>query len=251
MSHMAQQKRQKLDVYAPPKGTVGAPVVLFAHGGGWATGNKSQHAIKGSTYANHGVLFICTNYQLAPNVMHPKQVQDIASAFAWVKAHAKEYGGDPNKIYVMGHSAGAQLVDLLATNDKYLAEKGLKLSDIKGCISLDTASLNLKDRRSMPEQSPAFQMVANAFGKDPKVLADASPMLNLVKGKKYPPFLMIASAFRRDSKAAHFEFEKSVQAVGGTITTTYVPLDHKGVNKAAGTEGTDVFKQCLAFIGAQ
>lgn len=244
---------QKLDVYAPPKSTALAPVILFAHGGGWKRGDKKQHGLKGAAYSSHGVLFISTNYRLAPNVMHPKEIEDIAAAFTWTKAHAAEYGGDPNRIYVMGHSAGAHLVDLLATNDKYLVEKGLKLGDVKGCISLDTASLDLTERASLP--GPASKMVAdmikNAFGTDPKVLAEASPLLQLTKGKTYPPFLMICSANRRDSLAAHKQFEAAVHKVGGTVTTKIVPLNHGEISQAAGNANTDVFAQCLLFVGGK
>ncbi len=244
---------QKLDVYAPTKSSALAPVILFAHGGGWKRGDKKQHGLKGAAYSSHGVLFISTNYRLSPNVMHPKEIEDIASAFAWTKAHAAEYGGDPNRIYVMGHSAGAHLVDLLATNDKYLAEKGLKLGDVKGCISLDTASLDLTERASLP--GPASKMVAdmikNAFGTDAKVLAEASPLLQLIKGKTYPPFLMICSANRRDSLAAHKQFEAAVHKVGGTVTTKIVPLNHGEISQAAGKTNTDVFAQCLLFVGGK
>jgi acetyl esterase/lipase len=241
---------QKLDVYAPAKGTAKGPVILFAHGGGWRRGDKKQHGNKGAAYSSNGILFISTNYRLAPNVMHPKEIQDIASAFAWVKAHATDYGADPNQIYVMGHSAGAHLVDLLATNEKFLAEKGLKLSDIKGCISLDTASLDLTEREKLP--GPASKMVADmiktAFGTDPKVLTEASPMLQLHRGKTYPPFLMICSSNRRDSMQAHKTFEKIVHECGGTVTTTPVPLNHGEISRAAGTENTPVFQECLAFV---
>ena len=241
---------QKLDVYAPAKGSPLGPVILFAHGGGWKRGDKKQHGVKGAAYSSQGVLFISTNYRLAPNVMHPKEIEDIASAFAWVKAHAAQYGGDPNRIYVMGHSAGAHLVDLLATNDKYLAEKGLKLSDIKGCISLDTASLDLTERAALP--GPASKMVADmvkvAFGTDPKVLTDASPMLQLHKGKTYPNFLMICSGNRRDSLAAHKQFEKAVHDANGTVTTKVVPLNHGEISQAAGNTKTDVFQTCMSFV---
>jgi acetyl esterase/lipase len=241
---------QKLDVYAPAKGSPPGPVILFAHGGGWKRGDKKQHGAKGAAYSSHGVLFISTNYRLAPNVMHPKEIQDIAGAFAWTKAHAAEYGGDPNRIYVMGHSAGAHLVDLLATNDKYLEEKGLKLSDVKGCISLDTASLDLTERASLP--GPASKMVAdmikNAFGTDPKVLTEASPLLQLHTGKTYPKFLMICSGNRRDSLAAHKQFEKAVHDAGGSVITKVVPLNHGEISQAAGNEKTDVFTQILAFV---
>lgn len=241
---------QKLDVYAPPKGSAPGPVILFVHGGGWMIGDKKQHGQKGAVYSSRGILFISANYRLAPRVMHPKEIEDVASAFAWVKAHAKEYGGDPNRIYVMGHSAGAHLVDLLSTNDKYLIEKGLNLSDVKGCISLDTASLNLTNRASLPGAASkrVSYMVKTAFGTDPKVLTDASPLLQLCKGKHYPPFLMFYSGRRKDSIAAHKTFQAAVSDVGGTMIAKGVPLNHMEINQAAGDQTAEVFVQCLSFV---
>jgi arylformamidase len=244
------EQRQKLDIYAPPKQNILAPVVLFVHGGGWKRGNKSQHSAKGVAFANHGVVFVCTNYRLAPNVVHPKQIQDIASAFAWVNTNIKKYGGDPYKMFVMGHSAGAHLVDLLATNDKYLAEKGLSFSDVKGVVSLDTASLNLVERGSQPGLASKMvgEMVETAFGHDRNTLIDASPMLNIQKGKKYPPFLMFYSAQRADSRAAHKEFEQTLLDSGGTITLRSEPLNHAEISQGAGNEQSDIFVQSLQFI---
>jgi arylformamidase len=241
---------QKLDVYAPQKGTAKGPVILFAHGGGWRRGDKKTHGMKGAAFSSNGVLFISTNYRLAPDGMHPKEIQDIASAFAWVKAHARDYGADPDQIYVMGHSAGAHLVDLLSTNDKFLAEKGLHLTDIKGCISLDTASLDLTNRSDLPgfASKMVADMVTKAFGTDKDVLTEASPLLQLKKGTTYPPFLMICSANRRDSMAAHQAFEKAVHDCGGTVTTKMVPLNHGQISQAAGNTKTAVFAACLAFV---
>ncbi|MBX3135973.1 alpha/beta hydrolase, partial [Candidatus Obscuribacterales bacterium] len=167
-------ERQKLDLYIPKVLKAPAPILVFVHGGGWRRGSKDLQRSKGVSYAENGIVTICTNYRLAPDVMHPKQVEDVAAAVSWAKQHATEYGANPERIFVMGHSAGAHLVDLLGTNDRFLKQYGLSLADIKGVISLDTASLNLLERgkENTLEGNMVGDMIKQAFGTDPDVLAD-------------------------------------------------------------------------------
>ncbi|MFN8658950.1 MAG: alpha/beta hydrolase [Candidatus Obscuribacterales bacterium] len=246
--------RQKLDVYIPKKLTSPAPLLIFVHGGGWQRGSKDLQREKGISYAENGIVTVCTNYRLAPSVMHPKQVEDVAAAVAWAKKHATELGADPNRIFIMGHSAGAQLVDLLGTNERFLKEQGLSLSDIKGVISLDTASLNLGERvkEGSVEGLMVGDMITQAFGTNPKVLADASPTLNIHAGSKYPPFLMYCGERRVSCVAQHKSFETALNKVGGSkVTVKPVPLNHGDISKYAGTTTTPMFKEILQFISAQ
>lgn len=243
--------RQDLDVYSPvqtPKG--GAPAIVFLHGGGWRIGNKSMHIDKGGKYAENGVVFVSVNYRLAPEAMHPKQIQDAAAAFAWVHKHATEIGADPDRIYIMGHSAGAHLVDLLGTNERFLAEQGLSLKDVKGVISLDTASLNLIDRAA--EKSPEGQMMSGmikgAFGTDATVLADASPLNAVKNGKQYPPFLMFCSNRRMTCMGQHKVFAEALTKVGGTVTVKPVPLSHSEISQHAGQPASEVWQGIMAFV---
>lgn len=243
---------QKLDIYTPKDSKQKLPIVIFVHGGGWSRGDKAQgdRKDKGCAYVGQDIIMISTNYRLAPNVVHPEQARDIASAFAWVKEHASEFGGDPNRIYLMGHSAGAHLVDLIGTNDRFLAEKKLGLKDVGGVISLDTASLNLTERRNDagPETGLVGPMIDTAFGKDPKVLKDASPTLSIQKGKSYPPFLMFCGSKRLNCVEQHKEFAKAMTAAGGQVTVKPIPLSHGDINRASGQPDSDVFKACVALI---
>ena len=242
--------RQKLDIYSPAKQAGPLPLILFVHGGGWQRGNKSMHREKGKSYAENGVIFVATNYRLAPDVMHPKQIQDIASAFAWVKQHAAELGVDESRIYIMGHSAGAQLVDLLGTNDRFLAEKGLSLKDIKGVISLDTASLNLAERMNegTNEASLVGGMITNAFGKDARVLADASPTACIHAGQTYPPFLMFCGEKRKSCVAQHERFSAAMSNAKGLAVVKAVPLSHGEISRTAGQPDAAIFKAVLDFV---
>ncbi len=246
------EARQVLDIYTPKQAKGPLPVIFFCHGGGWRMGNKSMHVEKGSSWASNGVIFVSANYRLAPEATHPKQIQDVASAFAWVKSHATELGADPNRVYVMGHSAGAQLVDLLGTNERFLAEKGLSLKDIKGVISLDTASLDLNQRLGdgSPEGKAVGGMITTAFGTDPKILAEASPTSNIHSGQKYPDFLLFCGAKRVACVAQHKVFSQAMEKAGGKATVKAVPLSHSEISKAAGQPDTDIFKEVMEFVHA-
>ncbi|HET6883644.1 MAG TPA: alpha/beta hydrolase, partial [Pirellulales bacterium] len=104
---------QKLDVYAP-KGAKDLPVVFWIHGGGWQTGDKGSVKTKPQAFADKGFVFVSTNYRLLPNVDMETIVRDVAKSVRWVHEHISKYGGDPNRLLVMGHSAGAQLAALIS-----------------------------------------------------------------------------------------------------------------------------------------
>jgi arylformamidase len=244
-------KLQKLDLFAPasPK-TNRMPVVFFVHGGGWRMGDKLQHGKRSAAYTRHGVIFVSVNYRLAPTVHHPDQIQDIAKAFAWLKANATRYGGDPGRIYVMGHSAGAHLVDLLATNDTYLKDVSCSLADIKGVISLDTASLNLttKVQGLSQEDKMVGGMIRAAFGSDPRVLAEASPTLNLVPGKAYPPFLLYCGSSRIAALREQELFSQAAKKVGASVVVRSLPNTHREIGANALDESTPQFAEIMQFI---
>ncbi len=134
---------QGLDVFAP-KDAANRPVVLFVHGGAWTIGDKSTFGYYRGVarfFARHGAVAVCINYRLAPFAKHPDQVKDVARAFAWTRAHARAYGGDADRIFLCGHSAGGHLVSLLATDETYLKDPALGLTAadraaIKGVLSV-------------------------------------------------------------------------------------------------------------------
>jgi acetyl esterase/lipase len=122
---------QKLDVFSP-EGLKDRPVVFLVHGGAWMIGDKDFFGLYrnvGKALARHGVVTVMVNYRLSPAVRHPAHVEHLARAFAWTRRHIKEYGGNPDRIVLVGHSAGGHLVALLATDDRYLKARGLHLDD--------------------------------------------------------------------------------------------------------------------------
>ena len=126
---------------------------------------------------------------------------DVAKAIRWTHDHAREYGGDPNTIFVMGHSAGAQLAALVCTDDRYLKAEGLSLSIIKGCVPVDVAAYDMpKQIEETAETRADRPRCKNVFG-DAESQKDLSPVTHVAKGKNIPPFLILHVADRPDTKA--------------------------------------------------
>jgi acetyl esterase/lipase len=129
--------RRTLDVYAPKRQAAPAPVVVFFYGGGWVSGEKAMYRFVGAALAEAGVVAVVPDYRLYPGVRFPAFVQDAAQAVAWAHAQAAQYGGDPNRLFLMGHSAGAQIATLLALDAEYLTAAGLSpRRDLCGVIGL-------------------------------------------------------------------------------------------------------------------
>ncbi len=129
-------ERQVLDVYSP-QDAKNLPVVFWIHGGGWQAGDKSSVQIKPQVFVDKGFVFVSTNYRLLPHVDMETIVRDIAKSIHWVHDHIAEHGGDPKRLLIMGHSAGAQLAALVCIDDRYLKAEGLSLDIIKGCVPVD------------------------------------------------------------------------------------------------------------------
>lgn len=126
--------RQRLDVFSPQSGE--HPVVVFLYGGSWTEGSKSQYAFVGAALAARGYVTVIPDYRLYPQVRFPELMADPANAVAWVRAHAREFGGDPDRIYLMGHSAGAYMAAMLALNGAYLRAAGVPPNAIAGLVGL-------------------------------------------------------------------------------------------------------------------
>jgi dipeptidyl aminopeptidase/acylaminoacyl peptidase len=127
-------ERHKLDLYLPNRRPF--PVVVFAHGGGWVSGDKALHGHLGTFLAKHGIGAALLNYRLAPQESHPAPTQDLARAFAWTHENIGWYGGDPDRLYICGHSAGGHSAALLGTDETFLADVGLGFEHVRGVIAI-------------------------------------------------------------------------------------------------------------------
>jgi len=125
--------RDLLDIYMPEKAN-NVPVVVFFHGGALRDGDKSTGQTIAQRLVPHGVGVVSANYRLTPSVMYPAHVQDAASATAWVLRNIEQYGGDPENVYISGHSAGAYLAALIALDPERLGAHGLSPTLLSGSI---------------------------------------------------------------------------------------------------------------------
>ena len=243
---------QKLDLYLPDKGEAPHPVVIAIHGGGWAIGDKKNHSFvqpKTRWFNEHGYIVASVNYRLSPAVRHPAHIEDVCSAIAWIQQHIARHGGDPRRIYLLGHSAGAHLAALAAVDQKRLREAGAKPSAIQGAILIDGAGYDVP--RQMRTGTPLARvegMYAEAFTLDPAVQRDASPTLKV--DRKPPPFLILHVKNRIDSKLQSEGLARALESKGGTAEV--VPVwgkTHMTINRDFGRPGDATTEAAARFLG--
>jgi acetyl esterase/lipase len=167
--------RQRLDVYRPKSEEL-RPVVVFFYGGSWSAGRKSEYAFVGAALAERGYVTAIPDYRLYPQVRFPAFIEDGASAVAWVQQHASEFGGDPDRIVLMGHSAGAHIAAMLALDDAYLKKSGVRPHSVVGLVgmsgpyALDPDTDTLRSIFSSPYTPEDWQPVHFARSSSPPTL---------------------------------------------------------------------------------
>jgi acetyl esterase/lipase len=168
-----------LDVHRPRlPAAAGAPIVVFLHGGTWQHGRREDYRFVGAALAARGVLAIVPDFRMAPAHPFPDFMRDAAAAVAWSHAHAREFGGDPQRLFLVGHSSGAHIAALLATDARYLRAVGLRPRQLRGVVGL-----------SGPYDFPAGDARLRAvFGDGPR-WRDSQPVA-FVDGDE-PPFLLL------------------------------------------------------------
>jgi acetyl esterase/lipase len=127
--------RQRLDVYAP-RNAAKRPIVIFWYGGTWVKGSKANYRFVGAALAERGFVAVLPDYRLYPAVTFPAFCEDGAHALAWVEAHAQEFGGDPHRVVLMGHSAGAHMAAFIAFNHAFDEKAGADSKSIVGLVGL-------------------------------------------------------------------------------------------------------------------
>jgi acetyl esterase/lipase len=204
--------RHRLDIYQPRQVAAPRPVVLFIHGGSWNSGGKDDFLYKaiGRRLARQGFVGVVISYRLAPQVLVPQQADDCARALAWTVAHIKDYGGDPARIVLMGHSAGGGLAALLATgSDTLLARHGLPATAAHAVLLDDPAGLDMLDYLTKM-QYPGDAQYLVPFSKDPAVWRQASALYHVragaptyslyIGGDTYPSISSSSERFRQRLK---------------------------------------------------
>ncbi|MBB6240213.1 acetyl esterase/lipase [Pedobacter sp. AK013] len=167
------------------------PVLIFIHGGSWSSGKKETYWWLGRNFARKGVVTVIINYPLAPNFQYEKMDDDCALVVKWVKAHIADYTANPDKIFVMGHSAGAHLAELINADPKYFKKAGIK-NPIKGVILNDPFGLDMHEYLTTAEKDHFYFDFIRTFTEQPEVWKAASPMY-YVNNIKNPHLLFYGS----------------------------------------------------------
>jgi arylformamidase len=246
----ASSDRNLLDVYST-KYPAAAPVIIFFHGGSWQRGQKSAVGQKPLGFVPMGYVVVSATYRFRPEVTVAEMATDVARAVAWVKGNISQYGGDPTRVFLMGHSAGAHLVSLVGTNGSYLNSVGLKLADLDGVISLDTGPYNVGKQleRVQGRSSVYAQMIRSVFEGDPKTLEAVSPLNNIARGKGIPPFMVVASDNRADVADQAAPFVAGLKAAG-VKAELFIALGrtHGSLNTELGATGDPASQEILRFL---
>jgi arylformamidase len=248
-------ERQVLDVYSP-QGAKGLPVVFWIHGGGWQAGDKSSVEAKPQAFTDKGFVFVSTNYRLLPHVEMETIVRDIARSIRWTHDHIAEYGGDPQRLLVTGHSAGAQLAALVSIDDRYLKAEGLSLGIIKGCVPVDGDTYDVpaiietaETRRRVHGLAQASYGHREKFGNDPAKHRDLSAVTHVARDKGIPPFLIMHVAEHPDTGA-------QAQRLAGALKDAGVPVrvfparesTHNKINDEIGRPDDPGTKALFEFV---
>ena len=128
--------RQRLDVYRPAASEARGPVIVFLYGGRWKYGTKRDYLLVGNSFARRGWITVIPNYRLFPQALFPAWVEDAASAVRWTVDNIEQFGGDPSRIVVVGHSAGGHTAALLALDETYLRDAGVGPDTVTGFVSI-------------------------------------------------------------------------------------------------------------------
>ena len=228
--------KQRLDLLVPPDATR-APLLLFVHGGGWSIGDKRTGAgVKAAHFTARGWAFASANYRLVPQATVEQQAADIASAIAWARSNSARHGLDPDRIVLMGHSAGAHLVALVGTDRRYLAAAGVPIGAVKGVILLDGAGYDIAEQMARPG-NPVGAMYDAAFGKDRARQKALSPTLHAA-APNVARWLMLPIDRRDDSKAQSEGLAAALRPAGVVVNVVAVPGEsHSSLNKGLGETG--------------
>lgn len=235
-------EKQALDIYLPPA-PENAPVIVMVHGGAWMVGDKANKGVannKAAYWLPKGFVVVSVNYRLVPDVTPLQQADDVAAALVYVQNHAVEWGGDPEKIVLMGHSAGAHLVALLAADPERYKAAGLKRWS--GTVILDSAALDLVSIM----KTPHMKFYDRVFGADISLWKAASPLHRLLPAAT--PMMIVCSTQRKDSPClqAH-AFAAKVRSLGVEVLVLPRDKSHGRINVDVGVD-TDYTKAIDQFI---
>lgn len=239
--------KQRLDFIAPTATIGPVPLVVFIHGGGWSIGDKGYgDAAKATFFTGKGYAYASLNYRLVPDATVEQQGADVAAALAYLRTNATTLGIDPDRIVLMGHSAGAHLAALVASDPAYFNAARVPMAAVKGVVLLDGAAYDVARQIANPDNKLP-SMYKAAFGSDPARQAALSPLLH-AEGPNVADWLILPVADRPDSPAQSQALAAALRKGGSRATVTPVAnSSHMKLNKDLGVDGDFATAQVDAF----
>lgn len=240
---------QMLDVYHV-EGKTNLPVMVFIHGGGWQKGSKEAVANVARALAEKNIVTVVINYRLSPSHDHPDQVMDAARAFAWTYNNIKDYGGDPGRIFVGGHSAGAHLAALLVLDPSYLKKFNVPDGTIYGSVLVSGVYWLAFGSRpwSVPRESPLMKMIEPTFGNTVESLVEASPMA-FKRPDVSPMLIMVGGNEKGLLPVQAGEFYRAMLKEGAPVQYFTVPgRNHQTMVSGIGRKDDPCTKKIVEFI---
>ena len=250
-----EDEKRTLDVYVPADAK-NLPVVFWIHGGGWQTGDKSDVKLKPQWFMDKGFVFVSVNYRLLPAVDMATLTTDVAKSFRWVEDHITEYGGDPKRVLVGGHSAGAQLAALICIDERYLKAEGISFDVLKACVPVDgdtydvPAIIEVAETRWRVHGMPPSKFGhREKFGNDPAKHRDFSAVYHVAKDKGIPPFLILHVAGHPDTSAQAFRLGAVLKDAGVPVRTFGAKnTEHSKLNDDLGLPEDPATKALSEFV---
>jgi acetyl esterase/lipase len=234
----------KLDLYLP-EGRTRVPVIVWIHGGALTQDDKNLEVATGKRFAAAGIATATVNYRLSPSVSHPSHVEDAAASFAWVKKHIGEYGGDPDRIFLAGHSAGAYLAELLVSDERYLRRHGLTAQDVRGVVPI-SAFFWVEKPGVAPDRPKSV------WGTDPNVWVDASPAHHL-RADMPRTLIMYADGDEPWRRAQNTDMALALKVAGSAPVDIVRIADrtHMSIWHKLGEPNDPASERVIAFVTAE
>lgn len=253
-------ERQVLDIHGPGKtDQPPLPVMVWIHGGGWVTGDKSEVALKPQVFQERGFLFVSINYRFLPEFGMNELVRDVAKALGWIHRNIAGHGGDPTRIVVGGHSSGAQLAALISTCHRYLKEEAIPPEVIRGCISVDGDTydipkiiLTAEMRQDLYDGPPITFGHRQKFGNNPDLHIDYSAVTHVAKGKYIPPFLILYFSGNPDTTVQAHRLEEVLKETKIPVTVFgKEDTNHERLNDDLGRADDPATQELYRFLDEQ
>jgi acetyl esterase/lipase len=227
-----QDARQQVDLYTPDDAVGDAPLVVFVHGGGWQIGNRSHVQAKPQHFRDAGYVFASAGYRLLPDTPVEQQAADLGAALKALRAQAETGGFDRDTIVLMGHSAGAHLAALVASDPQYAGDA---FGAIRGVVLLDGAGYDVMTAAATPTMELPT-LYKDVFGTDPARQKALSPITH-VGGKDAPHWLALYVAERPGSKMQSEALMGALAKAGKDASAVAITgTDHGRMNRELGTE---------------